>query len=49
MLEPWVMVALGFVGLAAGFVDAVAGGGAIIGIPALLAVGIPPIAALATR
>lgn len=49
MLEPWVMVALGFVGLAAGFVDAVAGGGGIIGIPALLAAGVPPIAALATN
>lgn len=49
MLEPWVMVALGFVGLAAGFVDAVAGGGGIIGIPALLAAGVPPVAALATN
>lgn len=49
MLEPWVMVALAFVGLAAGFVDAVAGGGGIIGIPALLAAGVPPIAALATN
>jgi uncharacterized membrane protein YfcA len=49
MLDPWVMVALGFVGLAAGFVDAVAGGGGIIGIPALLAAGVSPIAALATN
>ena len=49
MLEPWVMVALGFVGLAAGFVDAVAGGGGLIGIPALLAAGVPPVAALATN
>jgi uncharacterized membrane protein YfcA len=48
MLEPWLMVALGFVGLAAGFVDAVAGGGGIIVIPSLLAAGVPPIAALAT-
>ena len=49
MLEPWVMVALGFVGLAAGFVDAVAGGGGLIGVPALLAFGVPPVAALATN
>lgn len=48
MLEPWVMVVLGFVGLAAGFVDAVAGGGGMIVIPSLLAAGVPPIAALAT-
>jgi uncharacterized membrane protein YfcA len=49
VLEPWVVVALGFVGLAAGFVDAVAGGGGLIGIPALLAFGVPPVAALATN
>lgn len=33
----------------AGFVDAIAGGGGMIGIPALLSAGLPPIAALATN
>jgi len=33
----------------AGFIDAIAGGGGLITIPALLAVGVPPAAALATN
>ena len=33
----------------AGFVDAIAGGGGLIAIPALLSVGIPPVAAFATN
>ena len=37
------------VGALAGFVDAVAGGGGMIALPALLSVGVPPIAALATN
>jgi uncharacterized membrane protein YfcA len=49
MLELPVLVALGFAGLAAGFVDAVAGGGGLIGIPALLLAGVPPVSALATN
>ena len=49
MLEPLVLLALVGVGLLAGFVDAVAGGGGMIGIPALLFVGLPPVAALATN
>jgi uncharacterized membrane protein YfcA len=49
MLEMPVLVALGFAGLAAGFVDAVAGGGGLIGIPALLLAGVPPVSALATN
>ncbi|MEQ1771333.1 MAG: TSUP family transporter [Devosia sp.] len=49
MLDPLVLVALGFVGMLAGFVDAIGGGGGIIGVPALLAAGVPPIAALGTN
>ncbi len=49
MLDPLVLLALAGAGLAAGFVDAVAGGGGLIGIPALLAAGVPPISALATN
>jgi len=49
MLDPMVLVALAGVGMLAGFVDAVAGGGGMIGIPALLFVGLPPISALATN
>jgi uncharacterized membrane protein YfcA len=36
------------VGMFAGFVDAIAGGGGLIAIPALLSVGLPPVAAFAT-
>ena len=49
MLDPLILLALAGVGLLAGFVDAVAGGGGLIGIPALLFAGLPPIAALATH
>ncbi len=49
MLDPLTLVALGGVGLLAGFVDAVAGGGGMLSIPALLSAGLPPIAALATN
>ncbi|MDC9823552.1 TSUP family transporter [Devosia sp. ZB163] len=44
-----ILVALGFVGLLAGFVDAIAGGGGLIALPALLAVGIPPVTAFGTN
>lgn len=37
------------VALIAGFIDAIAGGGGLLSVPALLAVGIPPVAALATN
>lgn len=47
--EILLLVALACVGLIAGFVDAVAGGGGLIALPALLAAGVPPIAALATN
>ncbi len=38
-----------FVGLVAGFVDAIAGGGGLITLPALLSMGMPPVQALATN
>ena len=44
-----VLVILSGVGVIAGFVDAVAGGGGLIALPALLSTGLPPIAALATN
>lgn len=43
------ILALAAASFAAGFVDAVAGGGGLITLPALLAAGIPPHAALATN
>lgn len=49
MLDPLILVALACVGALAGFVDAVAGGGGMITVPALLSAGLPPIAALATN
>ena len=49
MLDPLILLALAAVGMLAGFVDAVAGGGGLIGIPALLFAGLPPVAALATN
>lgn len=48
-LEPLVYVALGLVGLVAGFVDAIAGGGGLIAVPVLLSVGIPPVTAFGTN
>lgn len=45
----WVHLALGAVAVLAGFVDAIAGGGGLIAVPALLAAGLPPVAALATN
>lgn len=49
MLDPLVLVALAGAGTLAGFVDAIAGGGGLIALPALLAAGIPPVAALGTN
>tara|TARA_R110002020_G_scaffold50791_30_gene143793 strand:+ start:1438 stop:2187 length:750 start_codon:yes stop_codon:yes gene_type:complete len=49
MLDPLILLALAAVGLVAGFVDAIAGGGGMIALPALLSVGLPPVAALATN
>jgi uncharacterized membrane protein YfcA len=47
--EPLILVALAGVGVLAGFVDAIAGGGGLIAIPVLLSVGLPPVAAFATN
>ncbi len=49
MYEVEILVLLAFVGMAAGFVDAVAGGGGLIALPILLSVGVPPVAAMATN
>lgn len=43
------MVLLGLAALVAGCIDAVAGGGGLITLPALLAAGLPPLQALATN
>ena len=42
-----IYILLFFVALIAGFIDAIAGGGGLLTIPALLAVGVPPVQALA--
>lgn len=49
MLDPMILLALMGVGMFAGFVDAIAGGGGMITVPALLAAGLPPVAALGTN
>lgn len=48
-LELSTLLLLVLVGLVAGFVDSIAGGGGLISIPALLATGMPPTMALATN
>ena len=49
MIEPWVFVALTATAVLTGFIDAIAGGGGLIMMPALLSAGVPPINALATN
>lgn len=49
ILTPLVLLGLALAGLAAGFVDAIAGGGGLIALPALLAAGVPPVTALGTN
>lgn len=49
MIEPWVYPVLTAIAVLSGFVDAVAGGGALIAIPALLYAGVPPLSALGTN
>lgn len=44
-----VLVLLGLVGLVAGFIDAIAGGGGMLALPSLLLAGLDPTAALATN
>ena len=49
MMEPSVYVALALAGAAAGFVDAIAGGGGLVSVPALLWAGLPIPVALGTN
>ncbi len=49
MIDPWAYPALTAVALVTGFIDAIAGGGGLIMMPALLSAGVPPINALATN
>lgn len=49
MIETWVYPALTAVAVLAGFIDAIAGGGGLIMMPAILVTGIPPLQALATN
>ena len=46
MIEPWVFAALTATAVLTGFIDAIAGGGGLIMMPALLSAGVPPINAL---
>lgn len=48
-VDPEVLVVLAAVATAAGFVDSIAGGGGLLTVPALLAAGLAPTAALATN
>ncbi|MFB2727737.1 sulfite exporter TauE/SafE family protein [Shewanella mangrovisoli] len=49
LLEPSNWALLAVIGLIAGFIDAVVGGGGLLSIPALLTLGIPPHTALGTN
>lgn len=49
MIEPWLYPALTGVAVLTGFIDAIAGGGGLIMMPALLTAGLPPVTALATN
>jgi uncharacterized membrane protein YfcA len=49
MIEPWLYPVLTGVALLTGFVDAIAGGGGLIMMPALLVSGVPPLQALGTN
>lgn len=48
-LAPEILALLFAAAIAAGFIDAIAGGGGLITVPALLAAGVPPVAAIATN
>lgn len=48
-LGPWSLLAVGAAGLAAGFMNAVAGGGTLVSFPTLTAVGIPAVEANITN
>lgn len=49
MPDPWIVAALTLTGVLTGFIDAVAGGGGLIMMPALLYAGLPPHVALGTN
>lgn len=49
MIEPWLYPALTAIAVLTGFIDAIAGGGGLIMLPALLFAGVPPIQALGTN
>ena len=49
MIEPWIYPALTAVAVLTGFIDAIAGGGGLIMMPALLFAGLPPLQALGTN
>lgn len=49
MIEPWVYPLLFLTGLAAGFVDSIAGGGGLVTLPVLLNLGLPGPLALGTN
>ncbi len=46
MIEPTMLLVLALVAFVAGFIDAVAGGGGMLTVPALLSLGLPPHIAL---
>jgi uncharacterized membrane protein YfcA len=49
MIDPWIYAALTATAVLTGFIDAIAGGGGLIMMPALLFAGVPPIHALGTN
>ncbi len=49
IIEPWIYGALTATAVLTGFIDAIAGGGGLIMMPALLTAGLPPVNALATN
>ncbi|QGZ31554.1 TSUP family transporter [Stutzerimonas stutzeri] len=48
-MDPWVLAALMTVAFVAGFIDAIAGGGGLLTLPALLTAGLPPHLVLGTN
>ena len=49
MIEPWLYPALTATAVLSGFIDAIAGGGGLIMVPALLFAGVPPLNTLGTN
>jgi len=49
MIEPWIITALTATAVLTGFIEAIAGGGGLIIMPALLFAGVPPMEALGTN